>query len=192
MKGETEPASYLVQHKYADTLHITGSDATYNRIVWGHPSEWKDRMAKGQVCNSRYFSCELGCVSPWNIFPGTWDSKSLKHQGKILFTKTYNFFFYFFLFFLIFLFFFIFFLIYNFFLFFLFFFSFLFFLFTFFYLFLIKAIQLARSMTFNNGFVCASPKVAIVPQGWEHKSQFIDFVKEELEKIPSKPGYYKG
>ena len=32
--GETEPARYLVEHPLTDTLHMTGSSDTYDRIVF--------------------------------------------------------------------------------------------------------------------------------------------------------------
>jgi len=55
-----------------------------------------------------------------------------------------------------------------------------------------QAKQLATRMTMNNGFVCASPKVVVTPENWEHKKSFLNLLQEELQKIPSRPGYYKG
>ena len=54
-----------------------------------------------------------------------------------------------------------------------------------------QAKHLADAVVFNNGFICASPKVCIVAEGWEHKDKFLGYLQEELKKRPSKPGYYK-
>lgn len=36
--GGPEVGKYLVEHPAVDTIHLTGSEATYNSIVWGSPT----------------------------------------------------------------------------------------------------------------------------------------------------------
>ena len=44
----------------------------------------------------------------------------------------------------------------------------------------------------NNGFLCVSPKVVVVPEGWKHKEKFLELFLAFLKEKPTFPGYYKG
>ena len=48
----------LCQHALVDSMHITGSDATHDAIVWqGQPK-------RGTAPYTKPVTSELGCVSP--------------------------------------------------------------------------------------------------------------------------------
>lgn len=81
--GGAEVGGHLANHPQVDTLHVTGSDRTYDAIVWGADEhEQKRRKAQGQPVNARPFTAELGCVSPVLVVPGDWDEASLDFQAR--------------------------------------------------------------------------------------------------------------
>jgi Aldehyde dehydrogenase family len=80
--GGAEVGALLAQHEAIDALHVTGSDRTYDAIVWG-PSEGRDRRkAAGERLNARPFSAELGCVTPVLVVPGPWSQNDLRFQAR--------------------------------------------------------------------------------------------------------------
>jgi hypothetical protein len=53
-------------------VHITGSDRTHDRIVWGPPGAEREsrRMAEDEPLLKKPISSELGCVTPVVMVPG--------------------------------------------------------------------------------------------------------------------------
>jgi Aldehyde dehydrogenase family len=81
--GGAEVGAHLANHPQVDTLHVTGSNRTYDAIVWGaDPDEQADRKARGEPRNTRPFSAELGAVTPVLVVPGDWNEKQLKFQAR--------------------------------------------------------------------------------------------------------------
>lgn len=81
--GGAEVGGHLAQHPQVDTLHVTGSDRTYDAIVWGaDPEEQKRRKAAGERKNTRPFTAELGCVTPVLVVPGAWSDAELEYQAR--------------------------------------------------------------------------------------------------------------
>ncbi len=81
--GGAQVGSYLAEHKLVDTLHVTGSDKTYDAIVWGSdPAEQKQRKAERQPKNARPFTAELGCVTPVLVVPGPWTDDDIEFQAR--------------------------------------------------------------------------------------------------------------
>jgi acyl-CoA reductase-like NAD-dependent aldehyde dehydrogenase len=81
--GGAEVGSHLAQHPHVATLHVTGSDRTYDAIVWGSdPAEQARRKSEGTPINKRPFSAELGCVTPCMIVPGEWSDEDLEFQAR--------------------------------------------------------------------------------------------------------------
>ncbi|HEU4407163.1 MAG TPA: aldehyde dehydrogenase family protein [Polyangiaceae bacterium] len=81
--GGAEVGSYCASHPLVDTLHVTGSDRTYDAIVWGHDeAERARRKRSGERRNERPFSAELGCVTPVLVVPGPWSDADLDFQAK--------------------------------------------------------------------------------------------------------------
>lgn len=80
--GGAEVGAHASSHPKVTTLHITGSDRTYDAIVWG-PEEGRDeRKRAGAVQNTRPFSAELGCVTPVLVVPGPWSASDLRFQAE--------------------------------------------------------------------------------------------------------------
>jgi aldehyde dehydrogenase (NAD(P)+) len=80
--GGADEGAYLVEHPGIDEIHITGSDRTYDQIVWGAPGPERDaRKARGQPLVTKPITAELGNVSPVLVVPGTYPAKALRYQG---------------------------------------------------------------------------------------------------------------
>ena len=81
--GGVEVGQYLTTHDGVDTLHVTGSDRTYDAIVWGtDPDEVARRKAADEPINTRPFTAELGCVTPVVIVPGQWSDADIAYQAR--------------------------------------------------------------------------------------------------------------
>jgi len=81
--GGGEVGAHLANHPKIDTLHVTGSDKTYDAIVWGaDPAERDRRKAAGDPKNTRPFTAELGCVTPVLVVPGPWSAADLRFQAR--------------------------------------------------------------------------------------------------------------
>jgi hypothetical protein len=80
--GGAEQGAHLTQHPLVDSIHITGSDATHDRIVWGAPDEQAERKAANNPVCSKPIGSELGCVTPVIVVPGDWSDKDLDFQAR--------------------------------------------------------------------------------------------------------------
>jgi hypothetical protein len=80
--GGAEEGSYLCNHPAVEELHMTGSDKTYEAIVFGGGSEGKRRKAEHKPLNRKRFTGELGNVSPVIIVPGPWKRGDIEQQAK--------------------------------------------------------------------------------------------------------------
>jgi acyl-CoA reductase-like NAD-dependent aldehyde dehydrogenase len=81
--GGPDAGVHLTQHPDVSSIHITGSDKTYDAIVWGgDPEGQKRRKASGERVNSRHVAAELGCVTPVFIIPGEWSDKEMAYQAR--------------------------------------------------------------------------------------------------------------
>ena len=83
--GGADAGVYLTSHDGIDEIHITGSDRTYNAIVWGPPgADQVERMARGTPANAKPITAELGNISPVIIVPGRYSNKALAFQAEDL------------------------------------------------------------------------------------------------------------
>jgi aldehyde dehydrogenase (NAD(P)+) len=81
--GGAEEGAYLTAHPAVDEVHITGSNATHDRIVWGPPGPERDRRrAAGTPLLEKEITSELGDTSPVLVVPGPWDDRSLAFQAQ--------------------------------------------------------------------------------------------------------------
>jgi aldehyde dehydrogenase (NAD(P)+) len=83
--GGVEEGSYLVQHGGIDEIHLTGSDATHDAIVWGSPGPERETRLRLNTpkCNKPVTS-ELGNVSPVILVPGPYTERQLAYQAEEL------------------------------------------------------------------------------------------------------------
>ncbi|MCA9685016.1 MAG: aldehyde dehydrogenase [Myxococcales bacterium] len=83
--GGIEVGAQLCAHPEVDSIHVTGSDRTYDAIVWGgDPDQRAERKRSGERVNAKPFTAELGCVSPYIIVPGPWSSADLDYHAAQL------------------------------------------------------------------------------------------------------------
>ena len=81
--GGAEVGSHAARHAKVRSLHVTGSDRTYDAIVWGSdPAERARRKASGEKLNDRSFTAELGCVTPVLVVPGPWSDADIRFQAR--------------------------------------------------------------------------------------------------------------
>jgi acyl-CoA reductase-like NAD-dependent aldehyde dehydrogenase len=81
--GGAPVGAHLADHAHIDTLHVTGSDRTYDAIVWGaDPEEQKRRKGEHDPKNTRPFTAELGCVTPVLVVPGPWSDADVQFQAR--------------------------------------------------------------------------------------------------------------
>ena len=80
--GGAAEGAYLCGHPGIDEVHITGSDKTFDAIVWGPGPEGAARKATGQPLLNKRITGELGNVSPVIIVPGPWSASDLAYQAE--------------------------------------------------------------------------------------------------------------
>ena len=81
--GGAEEGAYLTRHAGVDEIHITGSDRTYDQIVWGPPgAEREDRKRANRPVLDKPVTAELGGVSPVLVVPGPYTDKELGYQAE--------------------------------------------------------------------------------------------------------------
>ncbi|HEV8177532.1 MAG TPA: aldehyde dehydrogenase family protein [Gemmatimonadales bacterium] len=80
--GGADEGAYLVHHDGVDEIHLTGSDRTYDHIVWGAPGpERESRKALNQPLVTKPVTAELGNVSPVLVVPGPYRDSELEFQA---------------------------------------------------------------------------------------------------------------
>lgn len=81
--GGAEEGAYLAQHRGIDEIHLTGSAATYDSIVWGPPGQEREsRKARNQPVLNKRVTAELGNVSPVLVVPGPYSKKELAFRAE--------------------------------------------------------------------------------------------------------------
>jgi aldehyde dehydrogenase (NAD(P)+) len=84
VQGGGAAGSYIVHHKGISHVHITGSAATHDVIVWGSGAEGADRRARNTPLLQKDITSELGGVAPIIVVPGKWNAADLKFQAEHL------------------------------------------------------------------------------------------------------------
>ena len=80
--GGAGEGAYLAGHAGVDEIHITGSDRTYETLVWGPPgAEREVRKRDGAPVTTKPVTAELGGVAPVLVVPGPYGDKELAHAA---------------------------------------------------------------------------------------------------------------
>jgi acyl-CoA reductase-like NAD-dependent aldehyde dehydrogenase len=79
--GGAEEGVYLCNHPEVDEIHITGSDRTFEAIVFGPGSEGARCKAERRPLIEKRFTAELGNVTPVIVVPGPWNDKDVTDQA---------------------------------------------------------------------------------------------------------------
>jgi hypothetical protein len=88
--GGAEVGKYLTAHPLIDEVHITGSDKTYDAVVFGTGEEGARNKAADHPALDKPVSAELGNVSPVIIVPGKWSIAELQYQAEHVATMLVN------------------------------------------------------------------------------------------------------
>ncbi|CAN5308850.1 aldehyde dehydrogenase family protein [soil metagenome] len=82
VQGAAAVGSYLAHHAKISHVHITGSAATHDAIVWGGGAEGAARRAAGTPLLTKPITSELGGVAPIIVVPGAWTKRDLRFQAE--------------------------------------------------------------------------------------------------------------
>ncbi|MBN2114682.1 MAG: aldehyde dehydrogenase family protein [Acidimicrobiia bacterium] len=83
--GRADNGDYLTRHAAVQGIHLTGSGASYDAVVWGKDAA--ARKASGTPVIDKPVTCELGNVSPVIIVPGRWSERSLRLHAENVATQ---------------------------------------------------------------------------------------------------------
>ncbi|HOC43823.1 MAG TPA: aldehyde dehydrogenase family protein [Thermoanaerobaculales bacterium] len=91
VSGGAEVGEYLTRHDGIDEVHITGSAATHDAIVWGAGEQAAERRRRGEPLLGKPITSELGGVGPVIVVPGPWSAADLRYQAEHVVTmKLHN------------------------------------------------------------------------------------------------------
>jgi acyl-CoA reductase-like NAD-dependent aldehyde dehydrogenase len=79
--GAAAEGAYLCNHPGIEEIHITGSDKTFDAIVFGTGAEGAQRKAAKTPQLNKRITGELGNVSPVIVVPGPWSADDLTYQA---------------------------------------------------------------------------------------------------------------
>ncbi len=80
--GGVEVGQHLTDHPLVTSIHITGSAAAHDAILFGVGPEGAARKAADQPRIDKEITSELGCVSPVLVVPGAWSQAELEYQAR--------------------------------------------------------------------------------------------------------------
>ncbi|MFD0331316.1 aldehyde dehydrogenase family protein [Streptacidiphilus monticola] len=87
LTGGADVGGYLVRHTKVAHVHMTGSAATHDAIVFGTGPEGEQRRRSGTPLLDKPVSSELGGVSPVIVVPGDWSEADLRFQAEHVATQ---------------------------------------------------------------------------------------------------------
>ncbi|HWK21119.1 MAG TPA: aldehyde dehydrogenase family protein, partial [Microbacteriaceae bacterium] len=82
ISGDGAVGAALAAHEGIDAVHITGSAATHDRIVWGEGAEAEQRRSVQKPLLAKPITSELGGVSPVIVVPGRWSRADIAYQAE--------------------------------------------------------------------------------------------------------------
>jgi hypothetical protein len=88
--GGADVGQFLTAHESIDEVHITGSDKTYDAVVFGTGAEGARRKAADEPALAKPVTAELGNVSPVIVVPGKWSTAELQYQAEHVATMLVN------------------------------------------------------------------------------------------------------
>ena len=91
LTGGSDVGAALIQHDAVDAVHITGSAATHDAIVWGQDvAERNRRKQNNDPLLKKEVTSELGNVTPWIVVPGEYTVRQLDSQAQHIATSITN------------------------------------------------------------------------------------------------------
>ena len=91
VNGDIPTSKYLTEHRSIDAIHLTGSNYTYENIVYGRVLNDKERkLSSLSKSNKKPIFTELGNVTPIIVHPGKWSNSEIKFQARKIVTAKLN------------------------------------------------------------------------------------------------------
>jgi acyl-CoA reductase-like NAD-dependent aldehyde dehydrogenase len=90
LSGGADVGAYLCSHPRIDTIHLTGSDKTFDTIVFGSGETAKQRKTERQPQLTKPMTAELGGVNPVIVVPGAWSANDIQRAALMLATWLYS------------------------------------------------------------------------------------------------------
>ncbi|MFD3945497.1 aldehyde dehydrogenase family protein [Streptomyces sp. NPDC058579] len=87
LTGGADVGAHLVRHPKVGHVHMTGSAATHDAIVFGTGEEGAARKKAGTPLLDKPVTSELGGVSPTIVLPGGWSEADLRYQAEHVATQ---------------------------------------------------------------------------------------------------------
>ncbi|WP_280508135.1 aldehyde dehydrogenase family protein [Nocardia flavorosea] len=87
LTGGADIGGRLIAHEKVTHVHMTGSAATHDAIVWGTGPDAAARKAAGTPLLDKPISSELGGVSPTIVLPGRWSAADVQFQAEHIATQ---------------------------------------------------------------------------------------------------------
>jgi acyl-CoA reductase-like NAD-dependent aldehyde dehydrogenase len=81
VSGGVEIGSHLCNHPHVDNIHMTGSDKTFEAIVFGTGEDGERRKNNRNPLMDKPITGELGNITPIIIIPGHWSEEDIKKQA---------------------------------------------------------------------------------------------------------------
>jgi hypothetical protein len=82
--GGPEEGSYLCNDRRVYGIHVTGSDKTYNSIVFGTGADGIKRKTEHNPLLNKPVTGELGNVCPAIVVPGPWSEGDIKYHAELI------------------------------------------------------------------------------------------------------------
>ncbi len=82
VRGGAQEGAFLAHEDRVSELHLTGSDRTYEAIVFGPGEEGSANKAANRPLITKPFTCELGNISPTIVVPGPWSRSDIAYQAE--------------------------------------------------------------------------------------------------------------
>lgn len=75
----SQVGEFLCRHPAVVSIHLTGSAATYNSIVWDSSEGPSSGSAEPRL--KKEVTAELSNVTPYIVVPGKWSRGDLEHHA---------------------------------------------------------------------------------------------------------------
>jgi aldehyde dehydrogenase (NAD(P)+) len=87
IRGGADVGSYLTEHPLVDEVHLTGSGATHDAIVFGTGDDGLRRKTAAAPLLRKPMTSELGGVAPVIVLPGKWSPADMRFQAAHVATQ---------------------------------------------------------------------------------------------------------
>ncbi|MGW4288158.1 aldehyde dehydrogenase family protein [Streptomyces sp. NPDC004673] len=85
--GGAEVGAALAHDERVGAVHMTGSEATHDAVVWGVGAAAEANKAAGTPLLAKPITSELGGVGPVIVVPGRWSAADIRYQARHVATQ---------------------------------------------------------------------------------------------------------